>query len=294
MPESDRNFTDSLIALKSQYERSLTAANTKASHLREQLSHVNALLLNQLLPSNGVLPQLTQSAADVPVVEAMLTLQESAPSSAQSSAASAKAKGSGRKPKAQTTKAEAEVAIATVETEPAADLTPAAAVKKRNSLNVLPAFEGMTKLDAIATVLGQNLGEVLHQDTIIQMLFGDLSLEDLKKERIRMDTLLRNGVKNNKWKKAPVPASYVLEATAAGAKPKRPGRKPDPTKEPKPKPQPEPVAEVMEAKAPAKVVKLKPGRKPAIAKAKTSQKTGRPKRTELELVALLRKADIQV
>jgi hypothetical protein len=56
MPESDRNFTDSLIALKSQYERSLT----EASHLREQLSHVNALLLNQLLPSNGVAPQLAK------------------------------------------------------------------------------------------------------------------------------------------------------------------------------------------------------------------------------------------
>jgi hypothetical protein len=60
MPESDRNFTDSLIALKSQYERSLMEASTEASHLREQLSHVNALLLNQLLPSNGVAPQLAK------------------------------------------------------------------------------------------------------------------------------------------------------------------------------------------------------------------------------------------
>jgi outer membrane biosynthesis protein TonB len=150
----------------------------------------------------------------------------------------------------------------------------------------------MTKLDAIATVLEQNLGEVLHQDTIIQMLYGDLSLEELKKERVRMDTLLRNGVKNNKWKKAPVPASYVLEATAAGAKPKRPGRKSEPTKEPKPKPQPEPVAEVAPAKA--KAAKPKPGRKPAVGKAKASQKVARSKKTELELVALLRKADIQV
>jgi hypothetical protein len=298
MPQSmpTLSLTDSLIALKSQYERSLTEASTKASHLREQLSHVNALLLNQLLPSNGVAPQLAHGAADVPVVEAMLTLQESALATAQSlaasPAASAQAKGSGRKPKAQTTKAE--TAIAPVETEPATDSVLAAVAKKRNSLTILPAFEGVTKLDAIATVLGQNLGEVLHQDAIIQMLFGDLSLEDLKKERVRMDTLLRNGVKNSKWKKAPVPASYVLEATAAGAKPKRPGRKPDPTKEPKPKPQPEPVAEVEAAKAQAKAAKLKPGRKPTVGKAKASQKVARSKKTELELVALLRKADIQV
>jgi hypothetical protein len=281
MPPS---FTNSLIALKTQYERSLTQASTKASHLREQLSHVNALLLNQLLLSNGVVPQLVQGAAEVPVVEAIALA--TAQSLAASPAASAQAKGSGRKPKAQTTKAEA--AIAPLD-PPMLKIDSA---KKRNSLTILPAFEGMTKLDAIATVLEQNLGEVLHQDTIIQMLYGDLSLEELKKERVRMDTLLRNGVKNNKWKKAPVPASYVLEATAAGAKPKRPGRKSEPTKEPKPKPQPEPVAEVAPAKA--KAAKPKPGRKPAVGKAKASQKVARSKKTELELVALLRKADIQV
>jgi hypothetical protein len=513
MPPSTPTLSllDSLIALKSQYERSLTEASTKASHLREQLSHVNALLLNQLLPSNGVVPQLTQSAAEVSVIETIalasaqsvaaspaaeapvsdrpkpnasprkakataepapslgkrstrpllpayrgltrleaiaqllqttsgqdvttdqvseglfgklsaadhkaerkslntqlyqgvvrelwqkgtktgtflasasassksaestttapatkaqapattaskrksLTLlpayaelskgeaiaqvltaasgevlhhdtiiqtlygdlspevlkeeririktalltgvrdgkwqKASVPSSyfIKSTAASPKAKSSGRKSKAQTTKIEAETAIAPL--DPPTLKTDS--VKKRISLTVLPAFEGMTKLDAIAAVLGQNLGEVLHQDTIIQTLYGDLSPGDLKKERVRMDTCLRNGVKNNKWKKAPVPASYVLEATAAaGAKPKRPGRKPDPKKEPKPKPQPEPVAEVAPASASASAAKLKPGRKPAVGKAEASQKVARSKRTELELVALLKRADIQ-
>jgi hypothetical protein len=276
------SLTDSLIALKTQYERSLTEASTNVSHLREQLSHVNALLLNQLLQGNEVAPQLIQSGVDVPVDWAI------AQSLAQSPAASAQAKGSGRKPKAQTTKAEAAIAPL----DPPTLTTDS--VKKRISLTVLPAFEGITKLDAIATVLRQNLGEVLHQDTIIQMLYGDLSIEDLKKERVRMDTCLRNGVKVHKWKKAPVPASYVLEATAVGAKPKRLGRKPEPTKEPKPKPQPEPVAEVTPASAKAKAAKPKLGRKPAIGKAKTSQKVARSNKTELELVALLRKADIQV
>jgi hypothetical protein len=135
----------------------------------------------------------------------------------------------------------------------------------------------------------------LHQDTIIQMLYGDLSLEELKKERVRMDTCLRNGVKANKWKKAPVLASYVLEATAAGAKPKRPGRKPDPSKEPKS--QPEPVAEAAKAPDPAeapatkaKAAKPEPGSKPAVGKAKASKS----KRTKAELLEILQKADIQV
>ena len=392
---------DSLITLKSQYERSLTQATTKASHLREQLSHVNALLLNQLLQGKEVMPQLTQ--AEVAVVEAKASHKDYAPSPAaeaptakatasdrkpkatprkakapaaqpkakpttapaksrrslevlpayrgmskreaiaqvlaaasgevlhhdtiiqtlygdlslqdikdervriktllltgvkdgkwqkafepssyfaETSAASSKANGSGRKSKVQTTKADA--AIAPVKTEPA---TPAITTKRRNSLNVLPAFEGLSKLDAIAKVLAQHPGEVLHQDTIIQRLYGELSLEDLRKERVRMDTSLRNGVKNNRWKKAPIPASYVLEATAS-AKPKRPGRKPK-----EPTPQPERVAEVAPASASAKVAKLKLGRKSAGGNGGRSQKKARSKKTELELVELLRKADIQV
>ncbi len=391
MPQSPTHKpspTDSLITLKTQLEQALTEANTKASHLREQLSHVNALLLNQLLQGNGVVPQLTQGAVEVPVVEviALASVQSLAASPAAEASASdrPKPKASPRKAKAaaepalasgkrstrpmlsayqgltrleaiaqllQTTpgqdttadqiseglfgklsaadhKAErkslntqlykgqsqklwqkgtapstftigAPTPSAKVQPTPTAPVTKAKAPEttaaKRKSLTLLPAFEDLSKLDAIAAVLEQVPGEVLHQDTIIQTLYGDLSPEDLKKERVRIDTSLRNGVKANKWKKAPVPASYVLEATAAGAKPKRPGRKPDPKKEP----QPEPVAEVaiIPAQAPvaqAKVAKPEPGRKPAVGKAKASQKVARSKKTELELVALLRKADIQV
>jgi hypothetical protein len=361
-----KSLTDTLIALKSQYERSLINASTKASHLREQLSHVNALLLNQLLQGNGVVPQLAQSAAEVPVVETIALAPaaeapasdrpklKASPSNSKATAEPTSGKRSTRsmlpayrgltrleaiaqllqatpgqdvstdqvseglfgKLSAAEHKAERKslntqmyqgvvrklwqkgtktgtfLASASASSKSVQPTTkaPATTPPKRISLTVLPAFEGMTKLDAIATVLGQNLGEVLHQDTIIQTLYGDLSPEDLKKERVRMDTCLRNGVKKNKWKKAPVPASYVLEATAAGAKPKRPGRKPDPSKEPKP----EPVAEVAPASAKASAAKPKPGRKPAIGKAKASQKVARSKKTELELVALLRKADIQV
>jgi hypothetical protein len=52
MPVTNNAITDFLITLKSQYEQALSEVETKASHLREQLSHVNALLLNQLLLGN--------------------------------------------------------------------------------------------------------------------------------------------------------------------------------------------------------------------------------------------------
>jgi hypothetical protein len=480
------SLTDSLIALKTQYERSLTQANTNASHLREQLLHVNALLLNQLLQGNGVVPELAQGAAEVPVVEAI------APAPAQSLAASpaAEASASDRpKPKASPRKAKAtaepalasgkrstrpllpayagltrleaiaqvleasagsEVSIdalihalfgelsatdrkaerkrlitllyngekrglwqkgsatlsyvisastakapatAKPTTQANAKAKPTTApAKSRRSLDVLPAYRGMSKREAIAQILEQRSGEVLHQDMIIQSLYGDLSPQDVKNERVRIKTALLTGVKDGKWQKAFEPSSYFIKAPTSSAKPKRPGRKPEPSKEPKPEPvaqtksatvkqrssldvlpafeglskldaiaavlgqapgevlhqdtiiqtlygdlrledlkkervridtslrngvkankwkkAPVPASYVLDAIAPAPpakatgakpkserkpaVAKVKPGRKPAIAKAKTSQKTARSKKTELELVALLRKADIQV
>jgi hypothetical protein len=472
-----QSLPDSLIALKSQYERSLTEASTNASHLREQLSHVNALLLNQLLQGNRVVPQLTQSAAEVPVVEAI------APAPAQSLAASPAAEAPASdtpNPKAspRQSKATAEPALASGKrstrpllpayrgmtrleaivqvleasageevsinalihalfgalsatehkterkrlitllfkgekrglwrkgsetlsyvisasrakapakakstAQPKAKAKPTTApAKSHRSLEVLPAYQGMSKREAITQILDQRSGEVLHQDTIIQTLYGDLSLQDLKDERVRIKTALLTGVKDGKWQKAFEPSSYFIKNPAASVKPKRPGRKPEPSKEPKPEPEasaqtkpattkqrsslevlpafeglskldaiakvlaqhprevlhqdtiiqtlygdlspedlkkervrmdtslrngvkankwkkaPVPASYVLEAIASAPTAKAtaakpKPGRKPAIAKAKESKKTTRPKRTEAELVEALQKADIQV
>jgi hypothetical protein len=362
----EQSLTDSLIALKTQYERSLTNASTKASHLREQLSHVNALLLNQLLQGNGVVPQLAQSAAEVPVVETIALAPaaeapasdrpklKASPSNSKATAEPTSGKRSTRsmlpayrgltrleaisqllqttpgqdvttdqvseelfgKLSASDHKAERKslstqlyqgvvrklwqkgtktgtfLASASASSKSAESTTtaPATTAAKRKSLSLLPAYTELSKGDAIAQVITAASGEVLHHDTIIQTLYGDLSPEDFKEERIRIKTALLTGVRDGKWQKASVPSSYFIKTTAAGAKPKRPGRKPEPTKEPKP----EPVAEVASAPAKAKAAKLKSGRKPAVGKAKASQKVARSKKTELELVALLRKADIQV
>ena len=118
------------------------------------------------------------------------------------------------------------------------------------------------------------------------MLYGDLSLEDLKGERKRISTILLNGVRDKRWKKAAAPSSYFLSDTAASTKPKRPGRKPDPSKEPRPEPvaeaealepstlEPEPETEAEEAIAQSSA---------SAPAAKT--KAARPKRSEAEAEA---------
>jgi hypothetical protein len=344
-----QSLTDSLIALKTQYERSLTEATTNTSHLREQLSHVNALLLNLLLPTTA--PQAAHVKAEVPAAKAIA--QATATPATALAPVAPKTKDSIRKTKTESQpvsggitpremlptyqglkrlEAIAQVLAATPDEEVTADSivqtlfgalstaehkaerkrmnallyqgvqkglwkkgselsrfvipnstattkapTPAkptaqpqpkptpTPAKSYKSLEVLPAYRGVSKRKAIAQILEQHSGEVLHQDTIIQTLYGDLSPEDLKKERVRTDTSLRNGVKANKWKKASVPASYVLEV----------------------------IAPVPAAKARAAKPKLE--RKPSVkaeAKAKAQRKKTTP--TQKELLDALRKADIEI
>ncbi len=300
---------DTLITLKSQYERSLSEAETQASHLREQLSHVNALLLNQLVPSQAPIksaePTLTLEEADALVerlalapaaseapvsntpkpnvstpksksepqptpasgkrnprpllpayagltrVEAIAQLLQATPgqdvTTAQISeglfgtlsAADHKAerkslntqlyKGQSQKlwqkgTALGTYTIGAPTPSASVEPTPKTPATkaePPATTAKRKSLTLLPAYAELTKRDAIAQVLTASSGKVMHQDTIIKSLYGDLSPEELKEERVRIKTALLTGVKDQKWQKASAPSSYFIKAAASGAKSKK-------------------------------------------------------------------------
>lgn len=348
MPKStpEQSAINSLISLKSQYEQALAEAGTQAIHLREQLAHVNALLLNQLVPSNGGAPLQANLRSAEPVLEmiaptdylalspaiaeAPATVSEtpktkvsnrkpeaqprpggrtprellpayqglkrleaiaqaleaasgkeitidalihalfgnlsaaehkserlrlktlmyqgekrnlwkkgSAPSSYLVKSSTGKGKGRGSKAAPQSpsniaadpvteavkpaSKPAAKARGKTV--APKSQPAKAAKAKQRISLAVLPVYAQLTKREAIAQVLGQHPGEVLHHDTIIQTLYGDLSPGDLKEERVRIKTALLTGVKDGKWQKAAVPSSYFLDASASGVKPKSPGRK---------------------------------------------------------------------
>jgi hypothetical protein len=266
-----QSLTDSLIALKSQYEQALSEANTNASHLREQLSHVNAMLLDRLLSSNGVAPQIE---TEVPVGEAI------APASAKILAISAAAE------------APAPILKTKATLKPIAASEPTSTSGKRSPRPLLPAYQGLTRLEAIAQVLQAAPSEDVTADRISEGLFGQLSAAEHRAERKSLNTQLHKGKSLNLWQKGTVRGTFLIGVPTPSAKPKRPRRKPDTTKEPKP--QPEPVTEFAIAPAKARAAKPKSGRKPAIAKAQISQKKARPKQSEMELIALLRKVDIQV
>ena len=84
---------------------------------------------------------------------------------------------------------------------------------------MLPQFEGMTKLEGISSVLGEQSGHVLHQDSIIQLLYGDLSPEVLSEETRRLRASLFQGVRKGLWQKAPKqPSSYIVKAKKGRSK----------------------------------------------------------------------------
>jgi hypothetical protein len=178
-----QSIIQTLATLKSHYEQQLAQAETQASqHYADLLSHTDALLVGLLVQSNGHAAPTT-------------TLEPAAIAPAPKAVAQPKPKA-----KASTTKAK-----------------PEAAPAPRISFELLPAYQGKSKLDAIATVLEENQGKVVHQDDIIQELYGELSPEALKVERLRMKAALRQGVKKKLWQKSPKPSSYILKVAKATA-----------------------------------------------------------------------------
>ena len=138
--------------------------------------------------------------------------------------------------------------------------------KVRNSLPLKQAFKGLQKHEAITAVLEKHRGTELHQDAIIEMLYGQLSPEEFKAERPRTKTALQAGVKTKKWQKSRKPACFQLPKTT----------KPTATKKTAPKAK---VSKTVAEKAPAtaatsgSTTKPKRGPKASSSKAKTSPKS---------------------
>ncbi len=104
------------------------------------------------------------------------------------------------------------------------------APRGRDSISLLPAYEGLNKLEAIAQVLTEQSGHVLHQDTIFQLLYGEVSPEVLSEESRRMRASLFQGVTKGLWEKASTQPSSYLAKTSNGRQPKSTVVAPSPAK----------------------------------------------------------------
>lgn len=215
----EQTSLDLLISLKSQYEYALTEANSRSGYLREQLSHVNALLLNQLLPTHSLKPLRPQveSIAPTLALRAPIEPAEDQPVSTPSLTVTEPISVSNNVPvsKPHTQKRTASRSIPKAEKAPS----------KRNSLTLLPAYQGLKKLDAIAQVLEAARNQEVSIDSVVQTLYGNLSTAEHKAERLRMKTALFQGVQKGMWQKATTPSSYFIGSLKGQSRPTAKGAK---------------------------------------------------------------------
>jgi hypothetical protein len=277
------NPTTVLIELRRHYASIVAQSRYQANQAKAQLEHIDALLLNE--PMRGKTFPLIAVPNAVPSSVFIATPAQSSPLEiAQAPVGSTLSVPS---PEVSSSKSYG-------------TRTKSRAKKSRSgeSLLLLPEYQGMTKLEAISRVLSDRPGRVLHQDTIIRSLYGELSADQLHLESRRMRASLFQGVKKNLWKRAvEQPSSYVVEAGGES--------------------QPIPAdtkrtssAQSIQGKAPTKAVakprlellpkltRLKPGRPPRVSalskRAKGASKEDQPKPKQLEVVALLRKPSFAV
>jgi hypothetical protein len=172
----------------------------------------------------------------------------------------------------------------------------APAAKGNAAISLLPAYAGMNKLEAIAQVLTEQSGHVLHQDAIFQLLYGEVGPEVLSNESKRMRASLFQGVTKGLWEKASNrPSSHLVKASngrqpKASANAKAEGVSSSIVAgEPKP-----PSATQAKASTSAKIAQLEPATPKKPRKAAPAETTAKPKRKQAEVVALLKKANIKV
>ncbi len=206
-------FQDTLIALHDRYLALVPTTVQQAHHTREQLNHINALLVEQTLApgasasampsettkpfsfavSQGIAPPAQPLAAQpaFPALTSAPALTATPTPPTPATKAQPKPAASQRKPKA--------TPPPKPPTKPAEEQGKA---QRDTVLSLLPSFAGLSKTEAVAKVMADHAGQPLSLDQIIEQLHGELDASALRQERKRMRTIMWRGVDSKRWARA--------------------------------------------------------------------------------------------
>ncbi len=220
------NLTDSLIELRAHYELLLAEYEAKAVHVREQLNHINALLVDQLVPSSsGALQASLESTENLLALEASFEPTVTEPKAADSFAnqpspaagiATTSTLVSTSPPRTSTNATTPKPAKSRRKRSPASTQQTAESkfttkVGARIKLPLLAPYEGMSKIDAVQKMMASCNGQVAHIHDIMTALFGQLEGEEWQAEKLRMKDTMTRGIRRQLWQKVPgIPLSYQL------------------------------------------------------------------------------------
>jgi hypothetical protein len=185
--------TTALLELRHYYQNQVAQAEYQSAQAKTQIEHIDALLVNGLrqkqetpVPNAGVV----SGTPERDVIPAKM------PTSSESAATATML-----------------VSQATVKTKISAkgETKKTGVSRGRTQVLSLPKkYMGLSKIDAVAKLLEENSGTVMHIEDIIQALYGKLPRAEHQAERVRMKDVMTRGMKRNLWRKAQgVPSSIV-------------------------------------------------------------------------------------
>jgi hypothetical protein len=193
-------FVEQLIAQRDYCQTQIDQYERQSSFARQQLTHINALLLDQFLP-----------ASDSSPIAIAATRQEAIYPPALMGVTAAISPGL-TEPATNVDQLLNSPTIAEPEIEPskprrAANATAKSPVSRKQprpqtKLPLLAPYAHLSKIDAVGQVLQEHRGSDVNTETIIQILYGDLSAADLKDERTRMRATLNHGARKKLWNRA--------------------------------------------------------------------------------------------
>ena len=204
---SNNKYSKVLLELKEHYQKTLAELEAQTSQVKARLTSLDTLIEDPLLGSDIL--SVLQGEAD------SLDSAATAPKVAEVVAPKAEAKPKKATPRASssTSKKKPSTAKKAVSQAKAKKKKQAKATKASSSSRPMQwPYTDMFKIDAIGRILKDNAGNLVHVDDLIVQLYGELSGDDLKVERDRMNKTMYTGVQKNRWRKDPkVPMSYIFE-----------------------------------------------------------------------------------
>jgi len=231
-------FIGSLIELRSHYQSLINEHERQATRIREQLSQVNALLVDQLIENQQfvdnlmelrshcrtLLEEQQQKAAHLREqmnhVNALLTdqvtlqrhgeqpvsIQAATIEQKQQQALTGAIDGSKSEQVEQPKELES-TKLSSVENSD----SESPSQFSRLTTPLLLKYSSLTKNQAVEKLLQEKKGNILHIDYIIRALYGELSPDETKAEKPRMYDTLKKGVAKGLWDSVPdSPGCYTI------------------------------------------------------------------------------------
>ncbi|AFY75309.1 hypothetical protein Syn7502_03460 [Synechococcus sp. PCC 7502] len=149
-------------------------------HATSQLAHVQALLQSPVAPSVPTIPEESVVKEITPPASKKKAKPAIFSPSVPVSTPVVKTSGKGKAKTKTTTK-----------------------IKPSSILPLLPPYQGLTLLTAIAQVLKNHEGEKVNADTVVKELHGDLSTDKFRIAKERVTKNLSKGKIENKWDSVP-------------------------------------------------------------------------------------------